>query len=141
ADRLAAALHEAQEPIALADAARLLLRSPRVPVDLQRKIVDEVVRADARLAWRSAGEIALAAWSPVRLALGDAVFCVFDLETTGLRAGADRVVEFGAVRVEGYELTERFERLVDPGVPLPAEITRITGIRPQDVAGRVGVAS
>ena len=141
ADRLAAALHEAQEPIALADAARLLLRSPRVPVDLQRKIVDEVVRADARLAWRSAGEIALAAWSPVRLALGDAVFCVFDLETTGLRAGADRVVEIGAVRVEGYELTERFERLVDPGVPLPAEITRITGIRPQDLAGRVGVAS
>jgi DNA polymerase-3 subunit epsilon len=118
-----------------------LLRSPRVPVDLQRKIVDEVVRADARLAWRSAGEIALAAWSPVRLALGDAVFCVFDLETTGLRAGADRVVEIGAVRVEGYELTERFERLVDPGVPLPAEITRITGIRPQDLAGRVGVAS
>ena len=51
------------------------------------------------------------------------------------------MVEFGAVRVEGYELTERFERLVDPGVPLPAEITRITGIRPQDVAGRVGVAS
>ncbi len=141
ADRLAAALQEAQEPIALADAAKLLLRSARVPADLQRRVVDEVVRADARLAWRSAGEIALAAWSPVRLPLGDAVFCVFDLETTGLRAGADRIVEFGAVRVEGYELTERFERLVDPGVPLPAEITRITGIRAQDVAGRVGVAS
>ena len=138
ADRLAAALHEAQEPMALADAARLLLSSSRVPVDLQRKIVDEVVQADARLAWRSGTEIALAAWSPVRLALGDAVFCVVDLETTGIRPGADRIVEIGAVRVEGYELADRFERLVDPGVPLPAEITRLTGIRPQDLAGRVG---
>ena len=34
ADRLAAALHEAQEPLALAAAARLLLRSPKVPADL-----------------------------------------------------------------------------------------------------------
>jgi DNA polymerase-3 subunit epsilon len=141
ADRLASALAEAQEPMALADAARLLLSSARVPVDLQRKIVAEVVKADARLAWRSGTEIALAAWSPVSLALGDAVFCVVDLETTGIRPGADRIVEIGAVRVEGYELTERFERLVDPGVPLPSEITRLTGIRPEDLAGRVGVAS
>ncbi len=141
ADRLASALHEAQEPMALADAARLLLSSSRVPVDLQRKIVDQVVQADARLAWRSGTEIALAAWSPVRLALGDAVFCVVDLETTGIRPGADRIVEIGAVRVEGFELAGRFERLVDPGVPLPSEITRLTGIRPQDLAGRVGVGS
>ena len=141
ADRLAAALHEAQEPLALAAAARLLLRSPRVPADLQRRIVDEVVRSDARLAWRSAGEIALAAWTPRRLELGDAVFCVVDLETTGIRPGADRIVEIGAVRVEGYELADRFERLVDPGVPLPAEITRLTGIRPEDLAGRVGVGA
>lgn len=139
ADRLASALQEAQEPMALAAAARLLLSSARVPVDLQRKVVDEVVKADARLAWRSGSEIALAAWSPVRLALGDAVFCVVDLETTGIRPGADRIVEIGAVRVEGFELAERFERLVDPGVPLPSEITRLTGIRPQDLAGRVGV--
>jgi DNA polymerase-3 subunit epsilon len=141
ADRLAAALQETQEPLALAAAARLLLRSPRVPADLQRRIVDEVVRSDARLAWRSAGEIALAAWTPRRLELGDAVFCVVDLETTGIRPGADRIVEIGAVKVEGYELTGRFERLVDPGVPLPAEITRLTGIRPQDLAGRVGVGA
>ena len=139
ADRLASALQEAQEPMALAAAARLLLSSARVPVDLQRKVVDEVVKADARLAWRSGSEIALTAWSPVRLALGDAVFCVVDLETTGIRPGADRIVEIGAVRVEGFELAERFERLVDPGVPLPSEITRLTGIRPQDLAGRVGV--
>jgi DNA polymerase-3 subunit epsilon len=141
ADRLAQALHEAQEPLALAAAARLLLRSPRVPADLQRRIVDEVVRSDARLTWRSAGEIALAAWTPQRLELGEAVFCVVDLETTGIRPGGDRIVEIGAVRVEGFELAGTFERLIDPGVPLPAEITRLTGIRPEDLAGRVRVGA
>ena len=106
------------------------------------KIVDEVVRADARLAWRSAGEIALAAWSPVRLAARRrGVLRGRPRDDRASAPGADRIVEIGAVRVEGYELADRFERLVDPGVPLPAEITRLTGIRPQDLAGRVGVGA
>ena len=59
ADRLAAALHEAQEPMALADAARLLVRSPRVPVDRApdrrrgraRRRAAGLARAPARSRW------------------------------------------------------------------------------------------
>ena len=120
--------------MALAEAARCWRSEPRAGRPA-RPIVDEVVQADARLAWRSA-EIALAAWSPARCALEDAVFCVVDLETTGIRPRADRIVEIGAVRVEAFELDGPFERLVDPGVPLPCEITRLTGIGPQDLGGR-----
>ena len=43
---------------------------------------------------------------------------VFDLETTGLLPGADRI-EIGAVRVSALALGERFQTLVNPGAPLP----------------------
>ena len=82
------------------------------------------------------------AWAPpAETPLEDARFCVVDLETTGVGRGA-RIVEIGAVRIERLEVVRTFERLVDPGVPLPPLITSITGIRPRDLtgAGPVGPA-
>ena len=114
----------------------LLVRASRVPVAVARPLVDEVVRADARLAWRSADDIALAAWSETRLPLEQAVYCVVDLETTGTRPSRDRIVEIGAVRIEALEIDGTFERLVDPGVPLPRAISRLTGIESRDLRGR-----
>ncbi len=134
ADRLVAELQRLQRPLRSADAARVLLASSRVPAALARTIVAGVVDEDARLAWRSGDELALAAWQPAPQAIEDAVFCVVDLETTGMRAGADRIVEIGAVLVEGYELGATFERLVDPGRPLPAAVAALTGIAPSLVA-------
>ncbi|MEO6808223.1 MAG: exonuclease domain-containing protein [Isosphaeraceae bacterium] len=53
----------------------------------------------------------------------------FDLETTGLSAATDRIVEVGAVRFEpsGREL-DRFARLVHPGRPMPPAAQTIHGI-------------
>ena len=136
ADRLVHLLEERHEPVPLAEAARLLVRASRVPVAVARPLVDEVVRADARLAWRSADDIALAAWSETQLPLEQAVYCVVDLETTGARPSRDRIVEIGAVRIEALELDGTFERLVDPGVPLPRAISRLTGIEARDLRGR-----
>ncbi|HET7700723.1 MAG TPA: helicase C-terminal domain-containing protein [Candidatus Limnocylindria bacterium] len=63
-----------------------------------------------------------------------------DLETTGFDPEADRIVEIGAVRLRldadgAVTLGERFSSLVDPGGPLAAVITRLTGIRDEDLAG------
>ncbi len=54
---------------------------------------------------------------------------VVDLETTGLspETGA-RIIEIGAVRIKRGNLAERFQCLMDPGIPLPEETTDITGI-------------
>ncbi len=97
---------------------------------------------DARLAFRSVSEVGLAvAVSGVDVELADATFCVVDLETTGGSAERDRIVEFGAVRIVGLACVGRFERLCDPGLPLPGAITRLTGITPSMLRGRGGVGT
>ncbi len=60
---------------------------------------------------------------------------VFDLETTGLDPWADRIIEFGAVRLRNGVEQETFQSLVDPERALPPEITALTGIGAADLAG------
>jgi DNA polymerase III epsilon subunit family exonuclease len=64
---------------------------------------------------------------PVRVAL--------DLETTGLHAEQDAVMEIGAVKFAGAETVDTFEALVAPGIPIPYRIQRLTGITPARVRG------
>ncbi|MFZ1689121.1 MAG: exonuclease domain-containing protein [Flavobacteriales bacterium] len=60
---------------------------------------------------------------------------VFDLETTGLRIGKDRIVQIGIVRMHPDGTRESWESLVDPQMPIPPDATRVHGIRDEDVAG------
>ncbi len=65
--------------------------------------------------------------------LGLGTFVVVDLETTGLDPEKDRIIEIGAIKfVDGKE-SEVFEQLVNPGIPIPNFITRLTGITEDDV--------
>lgn len=59
---------------------------------------------------------------------------VLDLETTGLDARSARAVQIGAVRIEEGRIVEdaKLDRLVNPGIPIPAATTAIHGI--SDVA-------
>lgn len=74
--------------------------------------------------------------APKRLAL------FVDVETTGLDPATDRIIqlalvpfEFGADgRIYGVDDCVTF--LEDPGIPIPPEVTELTGIGPDDVAGR-----
>lgn len=60
--------------------------------------------------------------------LEEVTFVVVDLETTGGRPGAHAITEFGAVKVQGGEELGQFSTLVNPGVPIPPQITLLTGI-------------
>ena len=61
-------------------------------------------------------------------------FTVFDLETTGMSAVRDRIVEIGAVRVEIDGTLSRFETLVNPGMPIPWQVSKVHGIDDSMVA-------
>jgi len=62
-------------------------------------------------------------------------FVAFDLETTGLSAASDRIVEVGAVRFDlsGRELGS-FERLVNPLRPSGAGARAVHGISDEELA-------
>ncbi len=62
-------------------------------------------------------------------------FVVFDLETTGLSAASCGITEIGAVRIRKGKIIDRFSTYVDPGMPVPAEITKLTGITDEMLAG------
>lgn len=67
-----------------------------------------------------------------------------DVETTGLRASTDEIIEFGAVKFEYnletgeiYNIIETYSHFQDPGRRIPKKIIEITGITDQDVQGQV----
>jgi len=55
-------------------------------------------------------------------------FVVIDLETTGLDPERHRIIEIAALKVEGGEVKDLYQTLVNPGVPLPFYIQKLTGI-------------
>ncbi|MBW2526510.1 MAG: 3'-5' exonuclease [Deltaproteobacteria bacterium] len=59
-----------------------------------------------------------------------------DTETTGRDPKEDRVIEVGIVIGEGGELKSFHSWLINPGMPIPAESTKIHGITDEEVAGK-----
>lgn len=59
---------------------------------------------------------------------------VFDVETTGLNAGEDRVVEVGFARFEGGQLVDAWGSIVHPQREIPKEASDIHGISNEDVS-------
>jgi DNA polymerase-3 subunit epsilon len=62
-------------------------------------------------------------------------FAFLDLETSGVSPADDRITEIGIVLVDGDEPVAEWSSLVDPGVPIPAEIQALTGITQDMVRG------
>ena len=61
------------------------------------------------------------------------VFVALDVETTGLEAGADEIIEVAAVRFRGTAVEATFQRLVKPRYSLPIKIAQLTNISQADV--------
>lgn len=60
-------------------------------------------------------------------------FCVFDLETTGGNHKNDKIIEIGMVRIENLEVVAEADYLIQPDIPIPDFIQKLTSITPEDV--------
>ena len=61
-------------------------------------------------------------------------YIVLDIETTGLSNKSDEIIEFAAIRYTCGDELKRFHTLIKPSKPIPAKITKLTGIADEDVA-------
>jgi len=58
---------------------------------------------------------------------------VLDLETTGTWVERDRIIEIALIRSVSDGKQEKYHTRVNPGMPIPPRVTRITGITNDDV--------
>jgi DNA polymerase-3 subunit epsilon len=65
--------------------------------------------------------------------LREAEFSVLDVETTGLSARNNRVIEIGIVKVKNLKVVDKYTTLINPGCDIPYFITQFTGISNGDV--------
>ena len=74
--------------------------------------------------------------NPANIPLNRAKYVVLDLETTGLNSAYNRIIEFGAVRVEHGIVTEEMDILINPEISLPKKIVEITNITDKMLANQ-----
>jgi len=58
---------------------------------------------------------------------------IFDLETTGTWVEKDKIVEIGMIKLLPDGGREKYLKRINPGIPIPANVTRIIGIKDSDV--------
>lgn len=60
-------------------------------------------------------------------------YIVLDIETTGFSRDNDRIIEIAAIHYVFGEEAKRFHTFINPQMQIPKHITRLTGIRQDDV--------
>lgn len=55
-------------------------------------------------------------------------YAIVDIETTGTYAGANRITEIAIVIHNGTHIIDKFQSLINPGIPIPFHIQALTGI-------------
>ncbi|MGX4763359.1 PolC-type DNA polymerase III [Holzapfeliella sp. JNUCC 72] len=66
--------------------------------------------------------------NPVSLDAQSADYVIFDVETTGLSAVYDQIIEIGAVRMKNGEIIERFDEFINPHEALSTTTINLTSI-------------
>lgn len=66
-------------------------------------------------------------------------FCIVDTETTGISASCCHLIEISALKVKGGAVAGKFSQLINPPVKVSYQITRITGISNDMLAGKPSI--
>jgi DNA polymerase-3 subunit epsilon len=107
----------------------LVFTQPGADPEFGPRFLRALLAPDPRFVWRAEEETWNARVHDTLVQpLSDTTFVVVDVETTGGAAAATNIIEIGAARVRAGRVLAEFEQRVNPGVRLPAFITRLTGI-------------
>jgi DNA polymerase III subunit alpha, Gram-positive type len=80
--------------------------------------------------------------SRARTRLGDPEnlsYVIVDIETTGLDPANDEIIEIGAIKVEGKDVKDIFNKLIKPERQIPENIVDLTGITQEMVVNELPV--
>ena len=72
-------------------------------------------------------------FNPSNELLENNIYVCFDLETTGLSSEYDRIIEFGAVKIQNGLIIDRIDILINPGKKLRGYISNLTHIYDYDL--------
>ncbi len=118
----------------------LVFTQPGADPEFGPRFLHALLGTDPRFVWRpEETRWTAAVHALLAQPLQDTTFVVVDIETTGLGPHADGIIELGAARVRKGRVLEQFEHLVNPGMPLPPFITRLTGIDDPMLATQPGI--
>ncbi|MGM9949759.1 MAG: PolC-type DNA polymerase III [Lysinibacillus sp.] len=76
------------------------------------------------------------AYAEQHIALEDATYVVFDVETTGFSNVYDTIIELAAVKIKNGQIVDRFERFANPHRKLTAKIIELTHITDDMLVGQ-----
>ena len=71
--------------------------------------------------------------NPIDMPFDDAIYTVFDIETTGLSVNFDKIIEIAAVKIQNNHIIDEYQTYVNPQRELSMLTTRITSIKNVDV--------
>jgi DNA polymerase-3 subunit alpha (Gram-positive type) len=115
------------------DIADIVLKLSDLDAELAAIVVADLVKDDHRLALRDDRMVELVYEDTEARLLRETDFVVVDVETTGAKTPPSRIMEVGAYRVSDGRICAEFHTLVNPQIPIPPFISRLTGISDQMV--------
>lgn len=110
------------------DIADIVLKLSDLDAELAALVVADLVKDDHRLSLRDDLVVELVCEDPEARPLHETDFVVVDVETTGAKTPPSRIMEVGAYRVQEGRIVAEFHSLVNPQIPIPPFIMRLTGI-------------
>lgn len=122
-------------PVEAGVLAREVMGLAAAPPAVAARLAVALLGADPRVRQLGDGRWALAGGAQGSPRLSATTFAVVDVETTGMRAaGGDRITEIAIVLLQGDRAELVLDSLINPGCPISAQITALTGITEAMVA-------
>ena len=105
----------------------VVFRLSHADEELAASLIGDLVRNDPRFSLE-AGHLTVSHDPIEHRPLREIDFVVLDVEAIGAKGVPARIIELGAFHVRSGKVCDRFQSLIDPGVPLPRFIAALTGI-------------